>query len=122
MLLSDTEMEVLKALWEKSPRSARELHDDLSARMNWALSTTRTVIERMRAKELVQREDVHGLAVYRPARSKVEVLGESFQRLFRHVLEVPGDLPVSSLTGSALLDADELAELERMVNGRESPQ
>jgi hypothetical protein len=52
----------------------------------------------------------------------VEVLGESFERLFRHVLEVPGDLPVSSLTGSALLDADELAELERMVNGRESPR
>jgi predicted transcriptional regulator len=122
MLLSDVELEVLKALWEKSPRSARELHDDLSARMNWALSTTRTVVERMRAKELVQREDVHGLAVYRPARSKVEVLGESFERLFRHVLEVPGDLPVSSLTGSALLDADELAELERMVNGRESPR
>lgn len=122
MLLSDVELEVLKALWEKSPRSARELHDDLSGRMNWALSTTRTVVERMRAKELVQREDVHGLAVYRPARSKVEMLGKSFERLFRHVLEVPGDLPVSSLTGSALLDADELAELERMVNGRESPQ
>ena len=122
MLLSDAEMEILKALWEKSPRSARELHDDLAGRMNWALSTTRTVIERMRAKELLRREYAHGLAVYKPARSKVEVLGESFERLFRHVLEVPGDLPVSSLTGSALLDADELEQLERMVNRRKSPR
>lgn len=118
MLLSDAEMDVLKALWEKSPQSARELHNALADRTHWALSTTRTVIERMRSKELLLREHVHGLAVYKPARSKVEVLGESFERLFRHVLEIPGELPVSSLTGSTLLDADELAELERMLNRR----
>ena len=117
-MLSDSEMDVLKALWEKSPQSARELHDALSARTNWAVSTTRTVLERMRLKELVRREHVHGLAVYAPARGKVEVLGESFERLFRHVLEVPGNLPVSSLTGSTLLDSEELAELERMLNQR----
>lgn len=116
MAFSDSEMEVLKALWEKAPQSARELHDSLSARTGWAVSTTRTVIERMRLKELLIREEVHGLAVFTPARGKIEVLGESLQHVFRHVFEVSGRLPVSSLTGSALLDADELAELERLLN------
>jgi predicted transcriptional regulator len=122
MVLSDSEMEVLKALWEKAPQSARELHDVLSARTGWAVSTTRTVIERMRVKELVTREEVHGLAVFSPSRSKLEVLGESLEHVFRNVLEVSGKLPVSSLTGSALLNKEELAELERLLNrsGRKS--
>ncbi len=118
MLLPDTELEVMKALWEKHPQSARELHDALAARTGWALSTTRTVLDRMRAKELVSRTDVHGLAVFSPARSKVDVLGTSLAHLFRDVLEVPGNVPVSALTGSTLLNDDELAELDRMLNGR----
>ncbi|MDQ7998030.1 MAG: BlaI/MecI/CopY family transcriptional regulator [Luteibacter sp.] len=118
MQLSDSELEVLKALWEKNPLSARELHDELAARTGWAVSTTRTVLERMRTKELVIRSEAHGLAVFTPAKTKVEVLGNSLSHLFRHVLEVPGSLPVSALTGSAILNADELAELDRMLNGR----
>lgn len=116
MVLSDSEMEVLKGLWEKSPQSARELHDSLAARTGWAVSTTRTVIERMRLKELVTREEVHGLAVFAPARTKLEVLGESLEHVFRNVLEVSGKLPVSSFVGSALLNKYELAELERLLN------
>lgn len=117
-VLSESEMEVLKALWERAPQSARELHDVLAPRTQWAVSTTRTVLERMRSKELVRREEVHGLAVYSPVRGKVEVLGESFEHLFRNVLEVSGSLPVSALTGSALLNADELGQLERLLSRR----
>lgn len=118
MNLSDSEMDVLKALWEKNPQSARELHDTLAERTGWAVSTTRTVLERMRAKELIVRSESHGLAVFAPARTKVDVLGDSLAHLFREVLEVPGNVPVSSLTGSAVLNAKELAELDRMLNGR----
>ncbi|WP_211352738.1 BlaI/MecI/CopY family transcriptional regulator [Luteibacter pinisoli] len=108
----------MKALWEASPQSARELHDAVAARTGWAVSTTRTVLERMRAKELVVREEVHGLAVFSAARSKVEVLGDSLEHVLRHVLEVSGKLPVSALSGSAILNESELAELERLLNGR----
>jgi BlaI family transcriptional regulator, penicillinase repressor len=118
MILSDSDMEVLKALWEKSPQSARELHDAVAERTGWALSTTRTVLERMRGKDLVKRSEVHGVAVFEPARSKVAVLGESLDHVFRHVLEVTGHVPVSAFTGSALLDAAEVAELERWLNRR----
>ncbi|SEO64719.1 Predicted transcriptional regulator [Luteibacter sp. UNC138MFCol5.1] len=116
MVPADSELEVLKALWERSPQSARELHDALAERTGWAVSTTRTVLERMRVKELVVREESHGLAVFSPAQTKVEVLGESLGHLFRNVLEVSGRVPVSAFTGSALLNDAELAELERMLN------
>jgi len=118
MVLSDTEMDILKALWEHSPQSARELHDALAEQTGWAVSTTRTVLERMRVKELVIRDESHGLAVFSPARTKIEVLGESLDHLFRNVFEVSGNVPLSALTGSALLDKKELSELERMLNRR----
>lgn len=118
MLLSDSEMDVLKLLWQRSPQSAREVHDALADRTGWAVSTTRTVLERMRAKELLTRAILHGVAVFAPSKSKVAVLGDSLAHLFRHVLEIRGSLPVSALTGSAVLDERELAELDRMLNGR----
>lgn len=116
MLPSDAELDILKLLWARSPQSAREIHDLIAPGTGWAISTTRTVLERMRTKALLTRSDLHGMAVFEPAQSKLETLGASLEHVLRHVMEVPGKLPVSALTGSALLSEKELAELEKLVN------
>lgn len=121
--LSDTELEILKRFWRAGPMSARELHDIAAPERGWALSTTRTVVERMRAKGLLKRSSVHGVAVYEAARSKIEVLGPLLRRLVRGVLEVNGALPASAFSGSPLLSQEDLAELEQVLNapGEDEP-
>ncbi len=109
---SDAEMEVLKAFWAHGDASARELHDRLPAELGWAYSTTRTVLERMRAKGLVTRKAVHGLAVYGAAEGKVGLLARMIRDFSHHVLGVDGPLPVSAFTGSTILSKAEIAELE----------
>jgi BlaI family transcriptional regulator, penicillinase repressor len=59
---------------------------------------------------------VHGVAVYEPAHSKVEVLGPLLRRLVRGILEVDGVLPASAFSGSQLLTEEDLAELEQVLN------
>lgn len=113
---SETELALLKLLWEEAPLSAREMQDRLPSELDWALSTTRTVLERMRGKGLLIRSTVHGTAVYAPGQAKVAVLGGSLRRLLRHVLEVEGDLPVAAFAGSRLLSPTELSELEALLN------
>jgi BlaI family penicillinase repressor len=116
---SDTEMEVLKVLWRNEPLSSREIHDVLADEMSWALSTTRTVVERMRAKGLLTREMSHGVAVFRSAQPKVAVLGSSLRRMLREVLGLRGKLPVSMFSGGNVLSSDELKELERIINSKD---
>ncbi|HYE47330.1 MAG TPA: BlaI/MecI/CopY family transcriptional regulator [Caulobacter sp.] len=116
---SDTELEILKVFWRDGAASAREVQDALPAGLDWTASTTRTVLERMRAKGLLERRSVHGLAVYEPAQAKADVLGGVLRRVMRQVLEVEGPLPASAFAGSQILSAEELAELEALLNADE---
>lgn len=113
---SETELELLKLFWRAGDLSAREVQDRLPAGLDWAVSTTRTVLERMRAKGLLTRKSVHGMAVYGPARRKVEVLGAALRRVMRDVLEVEGRLPAAAFTGSHVLNHEELDELVAILN------
>ncbi|ATQ43046.1 CopY family transcriptional repressor [Caulobacter mirabilis] len=113
---SEAELELLKILWRDGPASAREIQARLPEGLAWAASTTRTVLERMRAKGLLNREEVHGVAVYAAAAGKTQVLGGVLRRLVRGVLEVDGPLPASAFSGSQVLNEAELEELTAVLN------
>lgn len=115
---SDTELEILKVFWRDGAASAREIQAALPEALDWTASTTRTVLERMRAKGLLVRRSVHGLAVYEAAQAKADILGGVLRRVMR-VLEVEGPLPASAFAGSAILSAEELSELEALLNAEE---
>lgn len=112
---SDTELEVLKCFWRDGDLSAREVQDRIADQLNWALSTTRTVLERMRAKGLLSRRNLHGVAVYAQAQPKLAVLGGMMRRLSA-LMEMDRSLPAAAFSGSQLLDPEDLAELELLLN------
>ena len=112
---SDAELEILKCFWRDGDLSARELQTRVAGQLNWTPSTTRTVLERMRTKGLLSRRDVHGIAVYSHVHPKVEVLSGLMRRLSA-VLEMDGGLPAAAFSGSQILDAADIAELEAMLN------
>ena len=64
-----SELEVLKALWSSHRLSAREIHDRIGDAQGWSYSTTRTVVQRMVDKGLVNKDSVHGLAVFAAAQN-----------------------------------------------------
>lgn len=116
---NDTELELLKLFWKDGALSAREVQDRLPGGLDWTGSTTRTVLERMRGKGLLERRAVHGVAVYQPAQAKVDVLGGVLRRLMRGVLEVDGRLPASAFSGSQVLSAEEIEALEAVLNAED---
>lgn len=116
---SDAELKLLKLFWQHGALSVREAHDLAGPQLEWAISTTRTAVERMRAKGLLKRRSLHGVAVYSASRSKVEVVAAILQRL-RGMLDLTGDLPASAFSGGQLLSESELAEVDRLLaEGRE---
>ena len=113
------ELTVLKQLWPAGKMSAREVPDAISKETGWSYSTTRTVLTRMEEKGLVDRSEVHGVAVYAPALSRVQVLGAMARELTRQVFDIKGELPASMFADSPHLTEDDLAELDAILNAED---
>lgn len=111
---SESELDILKCFWRDGDLSAREVQGRIAGDLAWSSSTTRTVLERMRAKGLLTRRDVHGMAVYSTAQPKVAVIGGLMKRLGA-LLDLDGPLPAAAFTGSQLLAADDIAALEALL-------
>jgi predicted transcriptional regulator len=73
----------------------------------------------MEEKGLLTRSEVHGVAVYEPALSRVQVLGAMARELTRQVFDIKGELPASMFADSPHLTKEDLAELDAILNADE---
>ena len=113
---SMSELSLLKALWRQQPLSAREIHDQVVEEMGWSYSSTRKTLERMLDKHMVSQQVRHGVQVYEAALEKVDTLAAFAHDFGKRVMEMDTPLPVNMFTGSKLVDEDELAQLEQLLN------
>ncbi|MGF1463221.1 MAG: BlaI/MecI/CopY family transcriptional regulator [Maricaulaceae bacterium] len=115
MSLTQPELAVLKRLWSHGPQSAREIHNAVAQSLDWSISTTRTQLERMREKALIERQSSHGLAVYAASVEKLATLSAMITDFASRVLELDHGLPASAFASSAMLDAEELETLDALL-------
>ena len=113
---SEAELDVLKLFWRDGRLNAREVHDRIGPQLGWAPSTTRTVLERMCAKNLLERRERGGVAVFAAKESKVAVVGRALLKFSRKVLEIDGPVSAQAFTGSQLLTTEEISELQAMLD------
>jgi BlaI family transcriptional regulator, penicillinase repressor len=119
--LAPAELDVMKALWQAEPQSAREIHDRVRRATGWAYSTTRTVVERMVEKGLVAKTDSHGLHLYAPSISRATGLARLVRDFAEQVLELKR-APVAALFAeSEALTPEELADLRALLESDEPP-
>lgn len=112
---SVTELTLLKALWKEQPLSAREIHERAAGELDWSFSSTRKTLERMLEKQMLALSTRHGVQVYLPALEKVATLAAFAHDFGKRVMEIDAPLPVNMFTGSRLVDSDELAKLEQLL-------
>lgn len=112
---SVTELTLLKVLWKQQPLSAREIHDAAAEELAWSFSSTRKTLDRMLEKQMVDLQVLHGVNVYRARLEKVGTLAAFAHDFGRRVMEIDAPLPVTMFTGSKLVDQQELAQLEQML-------
>lgn len=102
-------------LWRLRQASVREVHDRLEADTGWAYTTTKTVMDRMAAKGLLERENLHGAFVYRPLVSRAAGLARFVRFFADRVVERDLGTVLGLFRDSEALSEEELAELERLV-------
>jgi predicted transcriptional regulator len=113
--LSPAELSVMRVLWSSGKQSAREVHQRLADKYDWAYSTTRTHLERLVRKELVGKAPFHGLHLYRASISRPAGLARMVREFARQVLG-SNPIPVVSLFAEGgALNATEIAELRQLL-------
>jgi predicted transcriptional regulator len=112
---SVTELSLLKCLWKEQPLSAREIHERVVEELAWSYSSTRKTLDRMLEKQMVSLQTVHGVNVYSAAVEKVATLAAFAHDFGKRVMEMDAPLPVNMFTGSKLVDQQELAALDQLL-------
>ena len=112
---TDTELTLLRPLWQSRRLSAREIHDATEASTGWSFSSTRKTLDRMVDKGLIAIEMVHGIKTFIPTTPKLSVLASLIGDFSKNILGSDQPLPAAAFVGSSLISDDEIDELEDLL-------
>lgn len=113
--LTSPERRIMTLLWDGGRRSAREIHQLLGADRRWAYTTTRTVLDRMVAKDLLDKESFHGIQLFVPRISRVAGVAAAAREFAEQVLDSDYAAMMSFFAQRRQFTGAELQELERLL-------
>jgi len=116
---TDTELAILRVLWERGASTVRQVYDALNRERPTAYTTALKMLQIMTEKGLVRRDERDRTHVYYPRWSE-----EQTQRqLVRDLLDRAFGGSASKLVMQALAtrraSAEELIEIRKLIDGRE---
>ncbi len=114
--LTKTEFDLLRILWKSGKLSVREVHNQIVENYSWAYSTTKTMMERMVKKGLLDRKQFHGIYLYSPLISRPKGFVRLIQFISDRVLELDHCALVSLFSRSKALTPEEIEELSQILN------
>lgn len=118
--LSESELDVLKALWECRSATVRELHEHLSARgRQWAYTTVLTFLMRLETKGFVASEKSNLALVFRPVVSRESLLRQKLVNLSRELCDGAATPLLKALVDETSLSAEEISHFRRMLDDLE---
>ena len=117
--LTSAEWSVMECLWEKSPRTGREVTEWLEERMGWNRSTSLTLLRRMEAKGAVVSDSADGKKVFCAAISREDAALKETEDFLSRVYKGSLSFMVSSMTRKQALSRREIDELYTMLKEME---
>jgi len=117
--IHETEWDLLEALWSAERATAREVAEALAKKRGWAVSTTKTLLDRMVAKGLVAARQVGNVWEYTPAVRRVDARRSAWADFVGKAFGGAAAPALHFLAKEAKLSKKELAELRAMLDGKE---
>jgi predicted transcriptional regulator len=116
--IHETEWDLLEALWAKERATAREVAEVLAKKRGWAVSTVKTLLDRMVQKELVAARQVGNVWEYTPAVQPVEARRSAWAELVGKAFGGAVAPALHFLAKDAKLSKKDLAELRALIDGK----
>lgn len=113
-VLGELESEVMSQLWENPEVTAKEIHSRLHSR-NLALTTILTILDRLRRKGLVDREQMGRAFVFRPAVERGEFEAQVTHDVLQGLLKESSRPILNTFVDLVASDEALLDELELLI-------
>jgi predicted transcriptional regulator len=113
--VSEAELEVLKALWERGPGTVRELREALGQR-GWAYTTVQTLLQRLEAKGHVRSDKSGPAHVYRAAVTRARLLGQRLRDLADQLCGGAASPLLLALVEEGRFTPEEIQRLRRLLD------
>ncbi|HNY79865.1 MAG: BlaI/MecI/CopY family transcriptional regulator [Sedimentisphaerales bacterium] len=115
MKLTEAEWQIMKALWEKHPATAREIMERLPAGVKWAYTTIKTMLTRLVDKQVVSEAKQGNTSVYDPLISQRKARLSAFRSLLETAFDGAMGPLVHFLVEEEQLTPKQKRELARLV-------
>ena len=113
--LTNAEWSVMECLWEASPKTGREITDQLERAEGWNRSTTLTLLSRLEAKGAVISDTDGRKKTFSPLLRREDAALHEAEDFLSRVYKGSLSLMVSSLTKKKALPKEEIDELYAML-------
>jgi predicted transcriptional regulator len=118
--IHDTEWDLLEVLWAKERATAREVAEALTKKRGWAVSTVKTLLDRLVQKELVAARQVGNVWEYTPAVRPIEARRSAWTELVEKAFGGAVAPALHFLAKDAKLSKKDLAALRALLDAKEN--
>jgi len=116
LTIPDSELDVLKVLWDRGQSTVREVLETLrAAGRKWSYATVATLLDRLETKGVVSSDRSELAFVYKPLISSQEVRQKRISNLVDKLYQGEPGLLVLHLLKSHPLDANQVKEVRSML-------
>ena len=119
---SPAEWEILQFITEHHPITAREVADHFGEARDWARTTVLTMLDRLREKGYVIRDDGGAVHLYSPSAPTPDLMSSVVRDFVNKALGGSLSPFMAYLGREAKLSPDELDELKRIVAELDKPK
>jgi BlaI family penicillinase repressor len=117
--ISETEWEVMKVVWARSPISAQEIIDALAARDDWHPKTVKTLLNRLIKKRALGFKKEGRAYLYRPLVAEKDCVAAESESFLDRVFGGSLKPMLAHFVERKKLSPDEIAELKRLLKQTE---
>ncbi|MEO6808482.1 MAG: BlaI/MecI/CopY family transcriptional regulator [Isosphaeraceae bacterium] len=112
----DSELDVIKVLWDREQGTVREILETLKAAgSQWSYATVATLLDRLEAKGMVTSDRSEQAFVYRPLIAEQDVRQKRINNLVDKLYQGEPGLLVLHLLKSHPLDSDQAKEIRSLL-------
>lgn len=120
--IPDSELDVLRVLWDRGQGTVREVLETLQASgRTWSYATVATLLDRLESKGMVASDRRELAFVYRPAIAAQDVRRKRVENLVEKLYQGEPGLLVLHLLKSHPLDADQAQQVRALLDEMAGP-
>ncbi|TKK68877.1 BlaI/MecI/CopY family transcriptional regulator [Ilyomonas limi] len=113
---TESELEILRVLWDKKEATVREVHEVLSEFKDSGYTTTLKLLQIMHEKGLVKRNDSGKTHIYQPAVSREHTQTQMLDKMMDSLFGGSTTRLVMHALGNKAPSADELKEIQQLLD------